>query len=117
MSTKNRTTDARHWLIDWGYPEVIEKMDRVTAAQKAAGKGTRRSWWEALAGDSAGRPRTVEGIEFPVIKAFQVRRYGTSTPNAIQKDSREKAPPARAQARWGSRRPKRFKLNKPIEPE
>lgn len=102
--------NCRQWLAEGEYRDELGLIERVEAILRKQGKRTRRSWWEAFAGTKHARPRFVEGIEFPIIAAIQKRQYGVVTPNAIQNNAHEKAPPPRPQARWGSHRPRRHKL-------
>jgi hypothetical protein len=43
---------ARQWLCENGYTNVGNLIESLVAKWKAAGKKTRRNWWEVLAGDS-----------------------------------------------------------------
>lgn len=56
---------ARQWLLENGYPDVVELIDQVTKEWKARGVRTRRNWWETLAGGKDGRPRVVRGVMTP----------------------------------------------------
>jgi hypothetical protein len=71
------------WLRDNGYDEIGELIDGFIGEWKTAGKRTRRNWWEILAGNKLGSPRTIEGKEFPVLKAAQMRQGLPVTANAI----------------------------------
>jgi hypothetical protein len=98
---------ARRWLRENGYEDIADSIDAFLAEWKATGKRTRRNWWEILAGDSQGSPRTIYGMKFPVLKAAQLRQGLPITPNAISRPG-EKAPPPAPQAsgRWPKRRRK-----------
>ena len=74
---------TRKWLRDNGYENVVGLIDSRLAAWKAQGKATRRNWWDILAGDEQGRPRTVDGITFPVLRAAQLRQGKPVSPDAL----------------------------------
>ena len=65
---------ARQWLRENGYEDIAGLIDAFIAEWKAAGKRTRRNWWEMLAGGSQGKPRTINGKNLPVLKAAQLRQ-------------------------------------------
>lgn len=52
---------AREWLRDNGYADIAGDIDEVIAVWRAAGKTTRRDWWDVLAGGADGTPRRVGG--------------------------------------------------------
>lgn len=91
---------ARTWLRENGYPDVADLIDEVMAEWDAKGVGTRRNWWEILAGDAEGNPRTVAGREFPVLRAAQIRQGVPVTKNAIRRSRKEKPPHIRKTGRW-----------------
>jgi len=77
--------DVRAWLQLHGHAEIVRMIEGVVERWAKAGKRTRRNWWDVLAGDSRGRPRTVEGMPFPVLaeaRARQRRSLATSAPGA-----------------------------------
>jgi hypothetical protein len=99
---------ARRWLRENGYEDIADLIDRFIAEWKAAGKHTRRNWWEILAGDRHGNPRTIEGKLFPVLRAAQLRQGLPVTPNAIWRPEEKSPPPApRITGRWSKKRKKR----------
>ncbi len=102
---------ARQWLRENGYEDIADSIDAFIAEWKATGKRTRRNWWETLAGDSQGNPRTIYGKEFPVLKVARLRQGLPVTPNAISRPG-EKTPPPPAQAsgRWPKKRRKSVRL-------
>ena len=101
---------ARAWLTRNGYKDIETMIGEIIAEWKADGKGTRRNWWEILAGDQNGNPRKVAGREFPVLKAAQIRQRIPVTPNAISRSSEvEPAPSPWTTERW----PKRRKHHRP----
>lgn len=85
--------NTRQWLAANGYHDVVALMDEAEGRWKAAGKNTRRSWWETLAGGVGGRPRTVWGVEFPVLAAAQIHEGIEPTDNAIPLKPGEEPPP------------------------
>lgn len=66
--------DIRIWLKDNKYEDIAALIDEIMAEMKRRQVKTRRNWWEVLAGDNKGRPRTVYGKEFPILKAAQIRK-------------------------------------------
>jgi hypothetical protein len=95
--------DARVWLRQHGYPHVADLIEGVMEEWRSTGKGTRRDWWQVLAGDSKGRPRVIYGREFPVLRAAQIRQGKPVTDNAIWRDGEGPVPPKTETGRWGSR--------------
>jgi len=91
---------AREWLRANGYAEVAAMIDEIMAEWKAQGKGTRRNWWEVLAGDSRGNPRKIAGRTFPVIRAVRKRQALPQSDSAQSNAPRERAPKMKPQARW-----------------
>ncbi|MGH7779973.1 MAG: hypothetical protein ACREQR_09110 [Candidatus Binataceae bacterium] len=73
---------------------------------------TRRNWWDILAGGKLGKPSTVGGRLFPVLKAAQIRQGMPITPNAVSRADEDSPPPAqRVTKRW----PKRRKNLRPVK--
>jgi len=64
------------------------------------GTKTRRSWWDILAGGKNGKPRTIEGVTLPVLKAAQIRMGVPITKNAICRNEAEKVPEVVSNGRW-----------------
>jgi hypothetical protein len=98
---------TRKWLRDHGYGKVVHLIDARLAEWKVQGKTTRRNWWDILAGDEQGRPRTVDGIAFPVLRAAQIRQGRQVSPDALCHDLDEEAPPVRLTKRWPRRKRQR----------
>src|SRR5688500_6869342 len=94
---------ARQWLIANGYDDVVGKMDRAEAIHKAKGSKERRSWWWVLAGRDDGTHRSVDRIEFPILREAQNRQNLKVTPNAIWINKRERAPASQPQKRWSKK--------------
>lgn len=91
---------AREWLRTNGYEEVAAMIDEIMAEWKAQGKGTRRNWWQVLAGDNRGNPRRIAGRTFPVIRAIRKRQALPKSDNAQSNAPREAAPKIKPQVRW-----------------
>lgn len=99
--------DARVWLRENHYDDIVERIERVMATWKAEGKATRRNWWEILAGNEDGTPRIAGGIEFPILKAARIRQGLPDVPHAIQRNPDEVPPPVRVSGRWQRQRRQR----------
>ena len=99
----DKQTTAREWLTQNNYPDVVKKIDRAIALMGKKGAGTRRSWWETLAGTEAGRPCKKEGIVFPVLRAARLRQGWPVTPNCLCRNENEVYPPKVEQKRWANR--------------
>jgi hypothetical protein len=91
---------ARDWLRENRYQDIANLIDEVTAECKGRGSRERRNWWDVLAGGTGGRPCIVSGREFPVLWSAQRRQGRPTTPNALRRNVREKAPPVRTSGRW-----------------
>lgn len=94
------TDRCRQWLLENGYEDMAESIEKVMGAWRRRGKKTRRDWWDTLAGGIDGRPFTVNGIEFLVLRAAQVRQGKTITKNAVSRNPKEVPPPKRKTGRW-----------------
>lgn len=92
--------DARTWLRANGYDDLADKIDSILERWAKQGKATRRNWWDILAGGAGGRPRVVDGIEFPVLRAAQKRKGLPVTQNAISRNRKETVPDVRVSGRW-----------------
>lgn len=64
----------------------------------------RRNWWDTLAGGEGGRPITVNGYEFPVLRAAQIRQGRDVTDNALCRNPDEVPPDVVSTKRWPRRR-------------
>jgi hypothetical protein len=94
---------ARRWLLDNGYEDVAKLIDQVIEAWKAEGNGTRRNWWEVLAGHKDGKPSVIHGITFPVLLSARLRQGLPVTIGCLRRSKKERIPPVRKQARWQTR--------------
>lgn len=90
----------RQWLIDNDYNDIAELIDEVTAEWDRKGKKTRRNWWEVLAGDRNGKPRVVDGREFPVLRAARLRQGLLDAKGSLSRNGLESTPPFVGQLRW-----------------
>lgn len=84
---------ATQWLRANSYDDVADDIEKIVMCWKRQGKRTRRNWWEVLAGDTRGNPRTVAQKEFPVLRAAQLRQGLPVTANALCRNPKEEAPP------------------------
>lgn len=71
------------WLLYDGHEPAARAVQLVLDKWRRRGAKTRRNWWDVLAGDSAGNPRTIEGVEFPVLAIARKRKGLPSVPWAI----------------------------------
>ena len=81
MSCQDLT--VRQWLRQNGYIHVADMIDEIMAEWSQQGKKTRRNWWDVLAGGKNGKPRTIAGRKFPVLRAAQARQNKPLTQNSI----------------------------------
>ena len=93
---------VRKWLIANNYQDIAISIETVMDGWSKKGTHTRRSWWDVLAGGKNGRPRTIEGIAFPVLRAAQLRKGVPVTENAVCRNINEVFPAIRDNGRWGS---------------
>jgi hypothetical protein len=82
----------RQWLLENNYEDVASKIDEVIKKWQIQGKRTRRNWWDVLAGDRKGKPKMIEGVEFPVLRAAQIRQGRQISMNAMCRNEHEKLP-------------------------
>jgi hypothetical protein len=83
-----------------GYDDIADMIDEIISEFAESGNRTRRNWWDILAGGKEGKPRSQSGRIFPVLKAAQVRQGLPVTPNAIERNPNEVAPPIIETGRW-----------------
>lgn len=95
--------NVRTWLRESGHIEVADLIDEIILEWKVRGKGTRRNWWDILAGGKNGKPLTVAGREFPVLKAAQIRQGKPVTNNSIEEKIKVDVPEPQEQPRWLNR--------------
>jgi hypothetical protein len=105
MTTTNKL-NCRQWLRANDYEDIDVLIGQAAAKVSERGSKQRRSWWETLAGGPNGRPLMREGIEFPVLRAAQLREKLPVTPNAICRNPQEKFPPKSPSGRWPAKKKK-----------
>ena len=93
---------AREWLRDNGYADIAGDIDEVIAVWRAAGKTTRRDWWDVLAGGADGTTRRVGGREWPVLAVARRRQGLPPAENELSRSEAEDPPPVRSTGRWAS---------------
>lgn len=94
---------AREWLRNNGYADLADEIEEVTLAWRAAGKSTRRDWWDVLAGRADGSPRRAGGREWPVLAVARERQGLPPAEIAISRSDGEEPPPVRRTGRWPTR--------------
>lgn len=82
------------WLRDNGYTSIAKKIVKIEGDWKAKALTTRRNWWDVLAGDKKGKPRSVAGVEFPIIASIR-KRQGLGEVFGAKANPGEKPPPAK----------------------
>jgi hypothetical protein len=92
--------DARKWLRANGYIDEANLIDEIMAEWRKSGNGTRRNWWDKLAGRANGEACIVGDRKIPVLRAAQIRQGKTVTANAICNNENEEIPPKRSTGRW-----------------
>ena len=96
----NTPITVREWLKKNNYNDVAEMIDEIMQEWQRKGKKTRRNWWDILSGGKYGKPRTIYGKTFPVLRAAQIRQGVTVTKNAICRNEDEKPPKIKKTNRW-----------------
>lgn len=94
---------ALSWLRQNSYEDVADLIDLVLAENRAAGRKTRRNWWDTLSGRADGSAVSVNGRLFPVLRVAQVRQGKPITPNALCRNETEVPPDVVATKRWPRR--------------
>jgi hypothetical protein len=93
---------VKEWLHENNYDDVLRTIEAVERGWKRKGTGTRRDWWEVLAGNPNGNPKKIEGKTFPVLATARKRRGWPVTDGCLCRNSAEECPPVVPQARWSS---------------
>ncbi|MGA2028909.1 MAG: hypothetical protein ABSG87_02405 [Verrucomicrobiota bacterium] len=93
---------ARDWLEKNNYADVAAKIDRVVNGWDKKKTFTRRNWWDVIAGTKAGKPRKIEGVVFPILRAARLRQGWDVTPNCLCRNKNEVVPPKLEQKRWAN---------------
>lgn len=94
----------RRWLRENNYAEELALVDTVEAEFDAEGSGERRNWWDVFAGGKDGVPIVVNGHEFPVLRAAQIRQGKPVSDNAKCLNEDELIPAVKASKRWPRKR-------------
>lgn len=92
--------DARRWLRNNNYEEIAEIIDEIMSEWSKTGKGTRRNWWDVLAGRLNGDHCIIAGRKIPILRAAQIRSGRTISPHAICKNENEQIPQKMRPGRW-----------------
>lgn len=95
--------EARKWLRENGYSDVADIIDAIIKQWHTNGNGTRRNWWDKLAGQRNGQPCQINGQELPVLRAAQIRQGKKVTDNSLCRNIDEVVPPKTPQPRWERR--------------
>jgi hypothetical protein len=90
----------KEWLAQNNYEDVLKTIHAVELGWKRKGTGTRRDWWDVLAGNQDGSPKIIEGKKFPVLCAARKRKGWLATDGCLCRNPNEEAPPAIPQTRW-----------------
>ena len=91
---------AKEWLSQNNYEDILKKISAVERSWKRKGIKTRRDWWEILAGNKNGTPRSVDGKKFPILCAARKRKGWGETHNCLSRNSNETIPLVIPQIRW-----------------
>ncbi len=95
-------TDCISWLLASGYSDIAATIDRIMKGWKKRKVKTRRDWWLMLAGTKDGKPRTVAGVELPILAACRERQgYPPCEEEIARAEHEALTPRPRAQQRWG----------------
>jgi hypothetical protein len=94
---------VREWLRANDYNDIADVIDQILSEFKATGSKERRNWADALCGNE-GKPVTIAGREFPILKSAQMSRGVPVSADAIQRNESEEFPGARKTGRWPRRR-------------
>ena len=95
------STNAKTWLREAGHGDIADKIAKLEARWRKAGKATRRDWWQVLAGSSKGTPTTVGGITFPILRAARDRQGLDPVRGALGcRKGAPAPPPVRVGGRW-----------------
>lgn len=99
MVKSKRNQEERKWLRENYYDDIADLIDSLIEKWKKAGKKTRRNWWEILAGGKDGKPRSIDGIEFPVLRIARARQGLDKVDSALARNRKE-----RKQSPWKTNR-------------
>lgn len=91
------------WLRSNGYEEVADMISAQMKAWADAGIKSRRNWWEILSGMKDGKPKVVNGVEYPVLAVAQERQGKPVTSTALRRNPEEAAPDIWNIGRWAKK--------------
>ena len=92
--------NAKDWLRENKHEEALTAICKIEERWRSRGVGTRKSWWEKLAGGKDGRNSVVDGVELPVLRAAQIQQGKLITANAIFNEGETTPPQRMVQERW-----------------
>ncbi len=90
----------KEWLHKNKYEDVLKKISVVETGWANRGTKTRRNWGDVLAGHIDGKPKTIEGVKFPVLSAARRRKGWTITKNCLSRNNEAEMPGTVVQMRW-----------------
>ena len=90
----------KEWLAQNNYGDILKKIHAVEQGWKRKRTGTRRDWWEVLAGNQDGSPKTIEGKKFPVLCAARKRKGWPVAEECLCRNPNEEILPIVSQPRW-----------------
>ena len=102
----------KEWLAQNGYGDILKRINAVERGWDQKRTGTRRNWWDVLAGNKDGSPKTIEGKKFPVLCSARKRKDWPMTQDCISHNPTEEGLPVIPQGRWGG--PKETASPKPL---
>jgi len=95
---------AREWLLASGYEDVAHTIEQIMLTWQKKGFGTRKDWWEKLAGSLKGAPCVVNGVQLPILSAARIRKGWPPVPGSLCRNRDQPIPHVVEQARWSSRK-------------
>lgn len=103
-SLKLLRNSARDWLLASGYEDVVQTIEQIMLIWQQKGLGTRKDWWDKLAGTIKGAPCVVNGVQLPILSAARIRKGWPPVPDSLCRNRDQAIPPIVNQARWASRK-------------
>ena len=103
-SPKLLRNSAREWLLASGYEDVAQTIEQIMLTWQRKGLGTRKDWWDKLAGTIKGAPCVVNGVQLPILSAARIRKGWPPVPGSLCRNRDQAIPPIVNQARWTSRK-------------
>jgi len=100
QSPKPPHNSARDWLLASGYEDINAMIEKIMAMWQQKGLGTRKDWWEKLAGTLRGEPCVVNGVKLPILSAARIRKGWPSVPCSLCRNRDQPIPSIVKQARW-----------------